>query len=57
MENKEEKRCLTCKRIIVGKNTLGICSECSRKGKNILTGIGGTIGSVVLFVITKGKKK
>ena len=57
MMTSEEKRCKTCKRIIVGKNRMGICPDCARKGKNGAVGILGTLGSIALFIITKGRKK
>ena len=37
MEKINEKKCKFCKRIIVGKSKLGICSDCVNKaGKSIL---------------------
>lgn len=57
MENKAEKRCKTCKRIIVGENKTGICPDCARKGKNGAMGILGTLGSIALLILTKGRKK
>lgn len=54
---KVEQRCKTCKRIIVGESKTGICPECARKGKNGAIGILGTLGSIALFVITRGRKK
>ena len=57
MVSSEEKRCKTCKRIILGKNRTGICPDCARKGKNGAVGILGTLGSIAIFIITKGRKK
>lgn len=57
MVKSEEKRCTVCKRIIVGKNKTGICPDCARRGKNGAVGILGTLGSIALFILTKGKKK
>lgn len=57
MIESKDKRCKTCKRIIVGKNKTGICPKCARKGKNGAVGILGTLGSIALFVLTKGRRK
>ena len=57
MVENEEKRCKTCKRIIVGKNRTGICPDCTIKSKNAAVGILGTLGSIALFIFTKGRKK
>lgn len=36
MSKEKEKRCKTCKRIIVGESKTGICPECVRKGKGMI---------------------
>lgn len=54
---KEEQRCKTCKRIIVGESKTGICPECARKGKNIGLTILTAIATGVIRVVTKGRKK
>ena len=40
MEKINEKKCKFCKRIIVGKSKLGICSDCVNKA---VVSIGGAI--------------
>lgn len=54
---KEEQRCKTCKRIIVGESKTGICPECARKGKNIVLTILTAIVTGITFIVTKGRKK
>lgn len=57
INGKEEQRCKTCKRIIVGESKTGICPECARKGKNIGLTVLAAIGTGITFVVTKGRKK
>lgn len=46
MEKNEEKKCLVCKRIIVGKSRIGVCPDCLNK---VGSGV-ATVGSIVLTV-------
>ena len=38
-KEENEKKCKFCKRIIVGKSKLGICSDCVNKAGNCVAGI------------------
>ena len=46
MEQINEKKCKFCKRIIVGKSKLGICSDCVNKAGNCVAGIGSAVVSI-----------
>ena len=47
---KGEKVCLACKRVITGKSKLGLCPECAEKGGSIALVAVGTV------ILTNGKK-
>lgn len=46
MEKMNEKKCKFCKRTIVGKSKLGICSDCVNKAGNCVAGIGSAVVSI-----------
>ena len=55
-----EKKCKFCKRIIVGKSKIGICSDCVNKAGNCVAGIGSavvSIGGAILLKNGNFKKK
>ena len=45
-KEENEKKCKFCKRIIVGKSKLGICSDCVNKAGNCVAGIGSAVVSI-----------
>ena len=46
--NKKEKRCIYCKRIIIGDSKMGLCPDCFAKAK--ATVAGGAITTVALAI-------
>lgn len=60
MEKINEKKCKFCKRIIVAKSKIGICSDCVNKAGNCVAGIGSavvSIGGAILLKNGNFKKK
>ena len=53
MEKINEKKCKFCKRIIVGKSKLGICSDCVNKAGNCVAGIGSAVVSIGGAILKK----
>lgn len=55
----KEKKCIFCKRKIVGKSWLGMCPSCRNRAGEIGTGaltVVGTAGAVIIKVLS-GKNK
>lgn len=55
MNNKNEKTCTICGRIITDKkNRTGLCPKCQKQGNNILAGA-GALGAVIVLKKYSGK--
>lgn len=52
-----DKRCIKCKKILVGKHFIPMCSSCKRLIGKIATGVGGTLVLTTGAIIKYTPKK